>query len=382
MDYVWIIQINCFCSLILGIILYSLLRNYDRQMKQRYFMLTIVMGILACLADVNWSLIQGHYIAEPPLLNFITNGIYCISSTIMSYFWFCYVETALGTKIFRKRLFRTIMALPILIVAIGVVLSYFNGIFFYIDENNIYHRGPLILVHTVSCFLFTLLTSVHALIKALTIKNYLKSVEYRILSMFLLFLLLIGLIQILFPKIPTLSMGFTLAFLFVYIDLQNLLVTVDSLSGLNNKNHLIRFLSTRLKNEFENENLYLFILDINDLKKINDTYGHLEGDNALIHCAEALKLAAKDGSNFIGRYSGDEFIVAADVSDADEIEEKCQKMNDALMYICKLKKLPYLLTFCIGYAHYDSSMKSIQAFIAEADKNLIEAKKRRDGLII
>ncbi len=381
MDYVWIIEINIFCAVILGIILYSLLRNYDRQMKQRYYMQTIVMGIVSCLADVNWSLIQGHYVNEPPLLNFITNGIYCISSIIMSYMWLCYVETALESKIFKNRLFRIVMQLPIYIVIAGVIISYFNGAFFYIDENNIYHRGPYILVHTLLCHLFTILTSTHALIKAITIKNYLKSIEYRILSMFLLFPLLIGLIQIIFPNIPTVSMGFTLAFLFVYIDLQNLLISIDTLSGLNNRNQLIRFLSSRMKSETGNENLYLFMIDVNKFKKINDNYGHVEGDNALIYCAEALKESYKGVNNFVGRYGGDEFIVISDILEQDEIEENCQKMNDALTKICKDKNLPYSLSFCIGYARYNKSMKTIQSFIAEADKKLYEAKKRRNGLI-
>ena len=92
MDYVWIIEINSFCALLLGIILYSLCINFDRQTKQRYYMRAIILGILSCFADINWALIEGHFIDEPPICNFITNGLYCVFSIAMGYNWLCYVE--------------------------------------------------------------------------------------------------------------------------------------------------------------------------------------------------------------------------------------------------------------------------------------------------
>ncbi|MCR5189631.1 MAG: GGDEF domain-containing protein, partial [Treponema sp.] len=165
-----------------------------------------------------------------------------------------------------------------------------------------------------------------------------------------------------------------------YIDLQNLLISVDPLTGLNNRNQLMRYLGSKVRNESDNKNLYVFMLDVNKFKKINDTYGHVEGDAALVRCAKALKLANKHGKNFIGRYGGDEFIVIAEIKDKEEIEGYCQKMKDELAIICAEENVIYNLTFSIGYALYDKSMKSIQAFIAEADKKLYEAKMNRDDL--
>ena len=382
MDYVWVIEINSFCAVILGILLYSLFMNYDRQTKQRYYMKAIIMGIISFFADINWALIEGHYLPEPRICNYLSNSIYCIVSILMGYYWLCYVESALESSFFKKKILKLLAKLPVAIVIIGVIISYFNGMIFYIDADNYYQRGPLLIVHTCLCQLYSIITSVHAFIMALRTKNYLKSVEYRILSMFLIFPLAIGIIQTTDLNIPTVCVGVTLAFLFVYIDLQNLLISVDTLTGLNNRNMLIRYLSSKIRNENENSDLYVFMLDVNKFKKINDTYGHVEGDAALIRCANALKNANKHGKNFIGRFGGDEFIVIADITEKDELEETCQRMNDALEKICKEDKVPYDLSFSIGYAAYNKNMKTIQAFIAAADKKLYEAKKRRDGLII
>lgn len=381
MNYVWIIEINSFCCVVLGIILYSLFRNYDRQTKQRYYMRALLMGIISFICEINWALIEGKIIHEPRLINYFTNAVYYVSSILMGYYWLCYVETALESEVFKKPLFKSIIKIPVAIVIAGVLISYFNGLFFYIDSHNVYHRGNFVIVHTALCHFYTIATSVHALIMSIKTKVYVKSMEYRIFSMFLLFPLSIGIIQIIVPNIPTVSAGITLAFLFVYIDLQNLLISVDTLTGLNNRNQLMRFLGSRIRNEAENKNLYVFMLDVNKFKKINDTYGHVEGDAALIRCANALKLANKYSKSFVGRYGGDEFIIIADMEGKEEADSYCKKMKDELSKICEAEKVTYDLSFSIGYAQYNKSLKTIQAFIAEADKMLYEAKKARETLI-
>ena len=263
-------------------------------------------------------------------------------------------------------------------IVIGVILSYFNGCIFYIDESNVYHRGDYILLHVVLCHLYTITTTIHAFVKSVRCKVYLKAIEYRILSMFLFFPLAVGLIQIAVPYIPSISVGVTVAFLFVYVELQNLLISVDTLSGLNNRNQLLRYLGTRMKNDSEKNHLYVFMLDVNKFKKINDTYGHVEGDCALIRCANALKIANKDSRNFIGRYGGDEFIVIADLNSDGEADLICKKMSDALAKICAEDKVPYDLSFSFGFVAYTKEMKTIQSFIAAADKKLYDAKKMRE----
>lgn len=378
MDYIWIIEINAFCSLIMGIVLYSLFKNYDRQTKQRYYMKTILAGILSFACEINWSLIEGKYLSEPRIANFLTNGIYDISSILMGYYWLCYVESALDSDFFKKKIVRLLARLPVAVIVIGVILSYFNGCIFYIDESNVYHRGDYILLHVVLCHLYTITTTIHAFVKSVRCKVYLKAVEYRILSMFLFFPLAVGLIQIAVPYIPSISVGVTVAFLFVYVELQNLLISVDTLSGLNNRNQLLRYLGTRMKNDSEKNHLYVFMLDVNKFKKINDTYGHVEGDCALIRCANALKTANKDSRNFIGRYGGDEFIVIADLNSDGEADLICKKMSDALAKICAEDKVPYDLSFSFGFVAYTKEMKTIQSFIAAADKKLYDAKKMRE----
>lgn len=378
MDYVWIIEIDAFCAVIMGILLYSLFKNYDRQTKQRYYMRAIIAGTISFLCDVNWGLIEGGFLPEPRACNFLTNAIYELSSIMMGYYWLCYVETSLDSRFIKTKYLKHIAKLPVLVIMAGVIASIYHGSFFYIDENNIYHRGPYVMVHVTMCHLYTLITSIHAFIKSVRCKVFLKAKEYRILSMFLIFPLLIGIIQIIVPEIPTVSVGITLAFLFVYIDLQNLLISVDTLTGLNNRNQLIRYLSSKIRSEGEKNNLYIFMLDVNKFKRINDSYGHVEGDKALVRCSNALKNANKDSRNFIGRYGGDEFIIIAELEYEEDAERLCSDVQQALVAECIRDGIVYELSFSFGYVRYDKKFKSIQSFIAAADRRLYEAKLHRE----
>ena len=257
----------------------------------------------------------------------------------------------------------------------GVIASVYTGALFYIDTNNVYHRGDYIMLHVAMCQLYSIITSVHAFIKSIRCKVYLKAKEYRILSMFLIFPLVIGIIQIIVPSVPSVSVGVTLAFLFVYIDLQNLLISVDTLTGLNNRNQLMRFLSAKMKSDSDKGKLYVFMLDVNKFKKINDSYGHVEGDMALIRCANALKFANRNTSNFIGRYGGDEFIIIGELESDEDALRFCENVRQALINECEKDGIIYDLSFSFGFVQYKPEMKTIQSFISAADKKLDEAKK-------
>ena len=330
------------------------------------------------MCDVNWGLIEGGFIPEPRAANFLTNAIYEISSTMMGYYWLCYVETALDSKFIKTKYLKHIAKLPVIIIIGGVIASVYTGALFYIDADNIYHRGDYVLVHVAMSYLYLIITSVHAFIKSFTCNNYLKAKEYRILSMFLIFLLILGIIQLIFPSVPSVGVGVALAFLFVYIDLQNLLITVDALTGLNNKKQLMRFLSSKIKAGSNHEKLYAFMLNVNKFKKINNSYGHYEGDMALIRCANALKTANYNTSNFIGRYGSDKFIIIAELEDEEEILRFRENIRQALIKECEKDGILYDLSFSFGFVQYKPEMKTIQDFIYAADEKLNEAKLEKN----
>ena len=87
------------------------------------------------------------------------------------------------------------------------------------------------------------------------------------------------------------------------------LAYIDDLTGLYNRRYLNITLSEEIQNAKEKKaKLSLFMIDYDGFKGINDTYGHLAGDRALIGIADILKKEVGESGTLI-RYAGDEFTV-------------------------------------------------------------------------
>ena len=150
----------------------------------------------------------------------------------------------------------------------------------------------------------------------------------------------------------------------------------DPLTGLYNRYYLYQVISREKKlSKRYKHSIGFLIIDVNDLKEINDTYGHQTGDEVLIQISEILKKEARD-TDIIVRYGGDEFIIML-----PETGEKVTVVkNRIIMQMEEWNKMknrfPFPLSFAIGEAHWNSDgKKSIDEVLAEADKKMYEHKK-------
>ena len=126
----------------------------------------------------------------------------------------------------------------------------------------------------------------------------------------------------------------------------------DYLTGLYNRMGFLTRCESMLKGKMgEGEFFTLMSVDMDGLKVINDTYGHVEGDKALKLLADVLKILAEDRA-ICARYGGDEFALAvvAEEGYTERIEEIRKRTNLLLHDKCRESKLPYTFTASIGSA--------------------------------
>ncbi len=144
-----------------------------------------------------------------------------------------------------------------------------------------------------------------------------------------------------------------------------MLSETDILTGLKNRNSYTKQIeSLPLRN-----GLGVIIMDVNNLKSVNDRFGHQEGDKMIVQVAELIREAFNDNGFDSYRIGGDEFAVFAIDQSVDEIERRIwifesmiRKLND---------DRPYTVSVAVGYALYDdNSGGSIDDLVNRADQNM------------
>lgn len=163
----------------------------------------------------------------------------------------------------------------------------------------------------------------------------------------------------------------------LYIDNQNELISLDPLTRLNNRNELTGYLWYKLSTPMRGR-ICLLMMDMNRFKSINDTYGHVEGDQALIAVASCLKKACGGipGRPFIARYGGDEFIVVMETESDLDVEHLCDYIHMTLAVENHRLKKPYNLSISIGWVRNEQNNRSIKKLLRRADIELYEKKRQ------
>lgn len=246
---------------------------------------------------------------------------------------------------------------------------------FYIDHTNKYHRGKYYAIQLIFSWGYILFTAIKAWVKASKSNNYSQKTEYRTLGNFVIAAFICGIFQVSMPGISLICVGTTFGCLYVFISMQEQMIFLDALTGLNNRNKLMQHLSDKINYPDYRKRLFLVIMDLDYFKSINDGYGHIEGDNALCIVADGLKTCCKDKNYFIARYGGDEFIAVCELENEETIEDFELSIHEAIKK--KSEKCPYKLTISIGYKEFDPSIETEQEFIKLADAELYKVKQSK-----
>lgn len=151
---------------------------------------------------------------------------------------------------------------------------------------------------------------------------------------------------------------------------------IDSLTGLFNR----RAFEKKIEEEFERAKRYhhplsLLIVDIDNFKTINDTYGHHTGDNVLKKIAEALREKTRR-SDFTSRYGGEEFVLILPETDLANAMQAAKKMLVEIEgYTFGTLARPFSLTISVGISSTSNKDYSEwQEMLQDADRALYLAK--------
>jgi len=155
-------------------------------------------------------------------------------------------------------------------------------------------------------------------------------------------------------------------------ELQRLSIT-DSLTGLYNQRHFYARLNEEIpRAKRQKHNLALILLDLDDFKQYNDTYGHLAGDELLQNVGKVINRNVRQGVDSGFRYGGDEFAVV--LIDADEVVVKMMsaRIEKGIEEECGITAS----TGCVVF----SDNLTAETLVGEADRQLYGSKEQRNNV--
>jgi len=156
----------------------------------------------------------------------------------------------------------------------------------------------------------------------------------------------------------------------------------DELTGLLNRRGFLAIAKKQVEiAKRDRRNFSILYLDLNEMKKINDEFGHKEGDQALRDIATVLKNTFRV-SDSIARMGGDEFIVLIKEPHSSTIEKTvAQHIHDNLRIHNEQTEKGYRLAVSMGMAHYDPERPcSPEELLARADELMYQDKLRSEPI--
>lgn len=372
------LEVNISCILIILIILNLHLKNLDKSLSARIFSALLFSIIIYFIFDLACGLMENDVLHESQLISTLLNIGFFFSSYLVAYFSFVYSECEIGSKWMYKKDKLAISFVPVLVMFILTILTLKYRFFFYIDDAGNYIKGPLYFLMLLMAYSFLIAICIKNLSLYFNRKYYLKRDILLTMSSFVVFPLLAGAIQAFHTGVSIVCLGGTIAIVQVFTKMQNKRITIDTLTQINNRTKLMQYLDNKVSNyhKFSTADIYFVMIDIDRFKAVNDTFGHVEGDEAIKALANILKLSCNKYSCMLARYGGDEFSIVYE-GDFANMEKLLMKIDNNLRAYNKQVKKPYDLQISLGYAKYEESMKSISELIAKADAELYKEKHRK-----
>lgn len=147
----------------------------------------------------------------------------------------------------------------------------------------------------------------------------------------------------------------------------------DPLTKLFNKTHSQELIENYIKN-MDYKRGAMFIIDVDNFKNVNDTMGHLFGDDTLAHFSKILKFHFR-ASDVIGRIGGDEFIAfMKDVRDIESVRNKADSICDAINCIYRNKRSSISISSSIGVSLFPIHGLTYEELFRKADEALYYTK--------
>lgn len=153
----------------------------------------------------------------------------------------------------------------------------------------------------------------------------------------------------------------------------------DELTGLANRRSALEFLGNHLKPSLCDElGLSILLIDVDNFKALNDSFGHQAGDMVLHNLACQMKGSFRE-ADLVARWGGEEFLAVLPETNMVEAEAVAEKLRQCIQ---GCRRTPYPITISIGVCSTESGIRTVDLLLSEADRALYQAKDQGRNCVV
>lgn len=367
--------INLFCILVVAIILANNNKLKNSSPSGKAFRAILYGSISLFIIDFIWGLLYSDVKGNGDALEWLMNTLYYASIFSIGILWIIYVSNVIEEPIRENPRGMKLLTALIAIMAIFLIVAYLTHWMFYTDTIGDNFNWAMFVIFVLMLILPLLTMGGYVIYKMYKIRIRTYRHEYLTAMIFVVPVIICDIFNILWVNVPMFSIGLTLGIVIMYYNMQNNMITLDSLTQINNRSSLERyFAEVSTKENLNGRHLYFALMDLDHFRAINDKFGYDEGDNALKIVAKILKEACGNRDCFLGRLGGDEFVAIQIHEDRSIIDEICR--NIERISVETSKDLEYTIGISVGIIEMEGEM-TIHKMVDLGDAEMFKVKQER-----
>jgi len=366
------IDIFIYSIIILLVILFHGLVNYENlQLSARYRLLLALCILVILVLDLFTRIPLPFDKKTVYYLRYWLNFVYFVLQPLPVSLGLMFLFSLFSEKRYSLK-YLLFFLTPFFAGCIVMAYSYFTGFAFYIDADNVYHRGPGTIFFALTNYSY-IIPSVWFILHN---RDKVKRQTLLIIISYTVIPAAGSFFQLCFYGIVTAWPSFVLALLIIFIFVEGRRSDRDYLTGLLNRQSFDARIHGRI-GQYSRKGAFAFIIiDLNKFKSINDTYGHAAGDNVLQAVAVILSHSISL-TDIAARYGGDEFVLLIESTDKQTVKKIIARIERNLAVWNFKSDNPFSITLSAGYAVFNPEKhKDYESLFKESDTMMFKIKEK------
>jgi diguanylate cyclase (GGDEF)-like protein len=363
-------------ALIVVLIFVNYIRKFNTdRFLCHVFCCLLIFSFISMMADLAYLLLEGRPGDAVYFMLYVTAVILYFFEMLTYYYIIIFIDYMVFKKRKRAGTITVIVYVIAIVYAAALALNLWHHFYFYISKDgNLFNPGDKYYIR----LLLSYCPALFAVYDFLASHTVFRKSFLVMMIMLLIFPLVGSTADLVLGSVKLIWPCLTAALLYAYFFIIKSDVRIDSLTGIGNRFSFNEF-TDKLSRRTSGESWDIVMIDMDNFKKINDTLGHQEGDNALRDMANIIRNRIRS-SDFAARYGGDEFVLATRMENgAANLMRRIQEAVD--QHNAKHIR-PFKLEISYGHDVYtaDGSRK-IEEFLAAIDGLMYrhKAEHRRSG---